>query len=269
MTAGEYLAGVALLVLVTGSLTVGAVSVRRRVLPGWSGAPARLAEITLALAGFVLASELLGTLGAFDALPLALTSLALGVAPWLWQRRASPVVARVPLAALRPPLPATGLAAFATALVLAPWLGNTRVALDGGMREQDTLWYHMPFAARFAQEGSVVHLHYVGDTSPSFLPATSELFHAAGIILFGTDFLSPLLSLAWVSLALLGAWCIGRPAGLGPATLTAAALAVSVPIILATQAGSAKNDVVGASPSGPVAPTDVTPDPEAPATPDK
>jgi len=113
------------------------------------------------------------------------------------------------------------------------------------MREQDTLWYHMPFAARFAQDGSVVHLHYVGDTSPSFLPATSELFHAAGIILFGTDFLSPLLSLAWVSLALLGAWCIGRPAGLGPATLTAAALAVSVPIILATQAGSAKNDLVG------------------------
>ena len=113
------------------------------------------------------------------------------------------------------------------------------------MREQDTLWYHMPFAARFAQESSVVHLHGVGDPSPSFLPATSELFHAAGILLFGTDFLLPLLSLAWVSLALLGAWCIGRPAGLAPATLTAAGLAASVPIILATQAGSAKNDVVG------------------------
>jgi hypothetical protein len=245
VTAGEYLGGVALLVLVAGSLTVGAVSVRRRVLPGWSGTPARLAEVTLALAGFVLASELLGTIGALDTLPLALASLAVGAAPRFWQPRAPAVVARVPSAAPRPSLPAIGLAAFATALVLAPWLGNTRYALEGGMREQDTLWYHMPFAARFAQEGSVVHLHSVGDASPSFLPAASELFHAAGIILFGTDFLSPLLSLAWVSLALLGAWCIGRPAGLAPATLTAAGLAVSVPIILATQAGSAKNDVVG------------------------
>ena len=246
MTAGEYLAGVALLVLVAGSLTAGAVSVRRRVLPTWSGAPARLAEITLALAGFVLASELLGAIGVFAALPLGLACLALAVGSWLWRRRpAAAVIARVPRAAPRPTLAATGLAAFATALVLAPWLGNTRYALEGGMREQDTLWYHMPFAARFAEEGSVIHLHDVGDASPSFLPATSELFHAAGIVLFGADFLSPLLNLGWVALALLGAWCIGRPAGLGPATLTAAGLAVSVPIILATQAGSAKNDVVG------------------------
>jgi hypothetical protein len=33
--------------------------------------------------------------------------------------------------------------------------------------------------------------------------------------------------------------------------------------------GAESNDVVGSSPSAPVAPTDVTPDPEAPATPDK
>jgi hypothetical protein len=33
--------------------------------------------------------------------------------------------------------------------------------------------------------------------------------------------------------------------------------------------GATNNTVTGASPSGPVAPTDVKPDPEAPATPDK
>jgi hypothetical protein len=246
MTLGEYLLGVAMIAAVTGSLAFGAWTLRRQLLPGWAGAPARLAETVLALTGFVLSSELLGAVGAFRALPLVLVILALGAAAWVWDRRRGRPRQVREAPATRAGLTEIGLAAFATALTVAPWLGNTRHSFEVGMvREVDTLWYHMPFAARFAETGWVTHLHGVGDASPSFLPATSELFHAAGILAFGTDALSPLLNLGWLGLALLAGWCIGRPAGVAPGTLAATALVVSMPIMIDTQPGVAKNDVVG------------------------
>ena len=90
----------------------------------------------------------------------------------------------------------------------------------------DTTWYHMPFAARFAQEDSTVHLHF---TDPLrlvawFYPQSSELIHGTAIVLFKSDWLSPLINLVWLSIALLAAWCIGRPYKVGPATLVAAAI---------------------------------------------
>jgi hypothetical protein len=246
MTLGEYLLGLSIIGALTGSLAFAGWTLRRWLLPGWAGAPARLAEAIIGLSGFVLAAELLGTVGAFRALPLVLLTVALAAAAWVYDRRrrrparaADPAVPRAPLAELC-------LAAFATALTVAPWLGNTRHSFEVGMvREVDTLWYHMPFAARFAETGWVTHLHGVGDASPSFLPATSELFHAAGILAFGTDVLSPLLNLGWLALALLAGWCLGRPAGVAPGTLTATAVALSLPIMVATQPGVAKNYVVG------------------------
>ncbi|MCW3063147.1 MAG: hypothetical protein JWN32_319, partial [Solirubrobacterales bacterium] len=41
MTAARYLAGAAVLAIVLGPVALAAVAVRARVLPGWSGAPAR------------------------------------------------------------------------------------------------------------------------------------------------------------------------------------------------------------------------------------
>ena len=64
--------------------------------------------------------------------------------------------------------------------------------------------------------GSVTALLY---TDPLYLnwfyPQVSELLHAGGILLFGNDFLSPLLNMAWLGLALFAGWCIGRPYGSG------------------------------------------------------
>src|SRR5439155_5121566 len=80
MTAGEYLLGGATIAVVAGSLALGAWTLRRQLLPGWAGAPARLAEAILACSGFVVASELLGSVGLFKALPLVLTSIALALA---------------------------------------------------------------------------------------------------------------------------------------------------------------------------------------------
>src|SRR5207248_8601653 len=78
-----------------------------------------------------------------------------------------------------------------------------------------------------------------------FYPASSELVHGLGIVLLGRDTLSPALNLIWLGLALLAAWCIGRPRGCGPLTLLGAALALATMMMDYSQAGSAANDVVG------------------------
>jgi hypothetical protein len=104
----------------------------------------------------------------------------------------------------------------------------------------------MPFAARFVQDASIVHLHF---TDPMrlvvwFYPATSELINGAGIILMHDDFLSPLLNLGWLSVGLLAAWCIGRPYGVAPATLVASALVFDSGVMVLTQAGEGRNDIM-------------------------
>lgn len=48
----------------------------------------------------------------------------------------------------------------------------------------------------------------------------------------------------WLGLALLAAWCIGRPRGLGPASLLAVAVVLDTPIFSSSQPGGGDNDVV-------------------------
>jgi hypothetical protein len=71
------------------------------------------------------------------------------------------------------------------------------------------------------------------------------MFHAAGMVAFGRDILSPWLNLVWMAVGLLAAWCIGRPFGVAPLTATAAALAFDLPVFAQTQAGAAMSDLFG------------------------
>ena len=138
-----------------------------------------------------------------------------------------------------------GIAVALALLVAAQWAGPTLLALDRGIYGGDSLWYHMPFAAHIAQTGSVTELLY---TDPLYLnwfyPQNSELIHADGLLLFGNDFLSPLLNLGWLGLALLAAWCVGRPYGAGAATVAAVAALMSANLLFSRQPGNANNDVV-------------------------
>src|SRR4029079_3633308 len=45
--------------------------------------------------------------------------------------------------------------------------------------------------------------------------------------------------------ALLAAWCIGRPFGVAPITMVAAAIALDLAVFAGTQAGSAMSDLFG------------------------
>jgi hypothetical protein len=242
---GAYLAGSLSLVAIVASLGFGGYWLRRWIVPEFSGALARLAEVVLGVALFVVALYLLGSVGLLrEGWMVAATILTGLVAGFVGRSRAPRDVAPVepPKVDKWPLLIALAVASF----TVAEWTFPSLLSLDRGMFGGDTTWYHMPFAARFAQDASIVHLQF---TDPMrlvvwFYPATSEMLHAAGIILMHDDFLSPLLNLGWLSVGLLAAWCIGRPYGVAPATLVASALVFDSGVMVVTQAGEGRNDIM-------------------------
>jgi hypothetical protein len=223
--------------------------VRALLLPGWSGAPARLAEAVLAVAGLIWVCEALGTFGGFEEGlvlgAIAVAGLAAGlIATRLAGDRPAPAGAAPPAPAIWGP--ARAIAVLACAGLAAAWMVPTLGTLAAGMDRADSLWYHMPLAARFVQTG---HLGQIEFFDPiflaSFYPANSEVLHALGLLFFDRDSVSPLLNLGLLAMALLAAWCIGRPYGLGPQALIGASVALGSQSLVEFQAGEALNDITG------------------------
>ena len=73
----------------------------------------------------------------------------------------------------------------------------------------------MPLAAHIAQTGSVTSLLYP-PTLNWFYPQSLELIHAGGILLYGNDFLSPLLNMAGSGRPVRGGASDGRTAPARP-----------------------------------------------------
>jgi hypothetical protein len=145
-----------------------------------------------------------------------------------------------------PPVPtlqlliALGVAAF----LAAHWAPGLQDVWARGLLTFDTLGYHGPFAARIAETGSVWGLHL---TDPLyfnwFYPQNSELLHATGIALLERDLFSPLINFGWLGIALLSAWCIGRPYGVAPLTTVAVALVLDIGPMVPREAGTTANDI--------------------------
>jgi hypothetical protein len=132
------------------------------------------------------------------------------------------------------------------AVVWGQWALLTSDAYGGGIFSFDSLWYHLPFAAFFAQTGSLSRVLFTqADPFVAYYPANAELLHSVGLIAMGSDLLSPMLNLVWLAVALLAAWCFGRAWRIEPITLTAGCLIAAVPILGAGQPGSAFNDIFG------------------------
>lgn len=241
ISAWSYVAGVLTLAVVAAAALAFAAAVRRTLVPDWAGAPARLAVAVAAISFVALLAELLGSVGGFRRWPLLAVSAVVGVAA---ARRANVRLRRRPCRGLQPGAEGA-VAAGLVALALEPWLQAVRIASRDGITEVDSLWYHLPAAAGFAQSGRVTTLRYFGDSAHSFLPWTSELFHAVGMVAFHADLLSLVLNLAWAALALLAAWCIGRPYRCSPAAVVACALVLALPVMATSQPATAKNDTAG------------------------
>jgi hypothetical protein len=270
---GDYLLGVLELVAILAPLAWAAWRIRGSILPAWTGAPARLAEIILGLSALILLAELLGTFGAFTDAGMIIGSLVVGVGAHLATRasegasatRQEEVGPRRDLRSLdargvrcmdaelsrsrASRLPAAApmvLAALACAALAAAWMVPTLAALAGGMDRADTLWYHMPLSTKFVQTGSLGDIYFFDPIFfASFYPANSEVLHAVPILAFGRDIVSPLLNLGFLALGLLAAWCIGRPYGLAPQALIGGSIALGAQMLIEFQAGEALNDVVG------------------------
>jgi hypothetical protein len=278
----RYLLGVAELALLAGFATMGAATLRRRLLPGFTGAPAQLATAVLALALLIWVAEILGAFGLFEAGLYLLGVAVVGLGLWLrmgggrgypyrllgfspgesvavreggsGEKEDAAAREGYPRPPTRSPGPAmlerrVDVATVVALAIVIAALGHfaidVRSKLLTGMTGFDSTWYHGPFAAGFFQSGDTWNLHFI---APQFLawlyPANAEIFHATGMLAFGRDLLSPLLNLGWFVGCLLACWCIGRPYRVAPWSLALGAVALSLPM-LSDQAGEARNDIVG------------------------
>jgi hypothetical protein len=243
---GSYIGGCFAVIGIVSAVGLGGYWLRRWIVPEFSGALARLADATIAVGLLVLSLELLGSLSILTVGWMIVVSIAVGLlgalvgwrnAPRDGREISAPQVQTIAL------LIALGVASF----TVAEWTFPSQLSLDQGMFGGDTTWYHMPFAARFAQEHSIVHLQFTDPLRLAawFYPQSSELIHGAAIVLFKSDWLSPLINLIWLAIALLAAWCVGRPYKVGPATLVAAALVLDSGVMIETQPGEGRNDIMG------------------------
>jgi hypothetical protein len=259
---GSYLVGAIQLALVLVPLAFGAQKLRRRLLPTWSGAPALLVESIVFVALLVWISEILGTFGLFYAGALIAAAVLLGLATRflpaggadLGDHPEQPLQRRDGGAksATGPAGPESPVSLLVMALVIAAtvfsWAVTTKHALDRGIFNFDSLWYHMPFAVDMVQTHSVVGMHHVETVFTNwFYPQNSELLHAVGILLTGRDTLSLFINFGWLAMAFLAAYCVGRPYGRGAATAVAAAILLECHTLVVRDPGAAKNDLAAAA----------------------
>ncbi len=271
VSTGSYILSAAALVAVALSLGFTAVRLRQRLLPTWTGAPARLVEAITGIALLIWLSEILGTLDLFYAWTLLVSSVLLaGLVLWRAPNRAGEVGAVIASPAggaggggggrtPRPPAPpprdrtrsraATSLITIGViAVVFAHWGLTTKDALDRGIFNFDSLWYHLPLAVDMVQSHSVTGMHYTDTVFTNwFYPQNSELLHAVGIALTHRDTLSLFLNFGWLAIAFLAAWCVGRPYRRGHLTVVAAAIVLECHTLVVREPGAAKNDLAAAA----------------------
>jgi hypothetical protein len=242
---GAFLAGSLELIAVAAALGFAAVRLRGRMLPGWLGAPARLAEVVLGISLYVVIAELVGVVGLYRPGWILGACLVAGVGIGLFAGTDEGKAVPLPAPAVAPY--ALAVAVTAALLVAWHWAMPTQVGLDLGMYLPNTTWHNAPFATRFVQEHQVGAIHFteVLRLTVWFYPQNSELLHSTGQLFLDTDFLSPLLNIGWMALCLLAAWSFGRPFGAAATALLALALVLDAEMLLLYQPGDAKNDIPG------------------------
>ncbi len=241
--AGAYVAGSVSLVVAVAVLAWGAWRLRGAILPHWAGAPARLAEIVMALAVVIGLAQVLGTFAAFRRFPMLVVTVAAGLGMGFVGARLRSRATRDGEPAARSRPEEVIVATLASALVAAQWATHVAFTYGRGMTHPDTVWYHAPFAARFVESGSLTGLPDRSDVLQSYYPLNSSLVHALVELPFRSDLLAPMVNVGWAAFALLAAWCIGRRRGVGPLCVLGAVVILGTPMIAGTQPGQASNDV--------------------------
>lgn len=220
---------------------------RAWLLPDWGGAIAVLADSVLVVGALCAIGQLLGSVGLFRLIPVTLVcaSAGVGAAVLAHRQRGSQAIDGPRQPRVQQPRVELAVAGIAVALVTAMWSTWVAQAYEFGIGNGDSVWYHLPIAARFVQDGWITNLQFLnGEALVTYYPANGSLLHAFGFLAFGHDDLSLVLNFAILPLVLLGGWCIGQRRGTGPAALTGVAVVMALPIVTATQPGSAKDDAL-------------------------
>lgn len=242
---GSYIGGCLAVIGIVAALGLGGYWLRRWIVPEFSGALARLADATIAVALLVVSLQILGSLSIlyFGWIVVGCIAVGLGAALLGWKMAPE---GRHEVQAPQVQTIALVIALAVASFTVAEWTFPS-LSLDQGMFGGDTTWYHMPFSAAIAQEHSTVPLHFTDPLRLAawFYPASTELLNGALIVLFKSDWLAPLQNLFWLAIALLAAWCVGRPYKVGPATLVAGAIVLDAGVMIETQPGEARNDIMG------------------------
>lgn len=247
LPASSYVLGLVGALVVVTIVGWGAWRLRGRILPDWSGAPARLAEVILALAALTTAAQFVGALHAFRRGPVFAATVVTGIAMGL-VARPRPRTEKNPTRLPSPGLRGEAVAAvLGVAFVATQWTTHVAFAFSHGMTQPDTAIYHGPVMARFLQQGRFDSLDGIAGVGQRYFHYNSELIHALATMPFGRDVASPLLNLGWAALALLAAWCVGRVGGVQHLSLLGAAALLSLPAFAANQPGQASNDIVCAA----------------------
>ncbi len=259
---GQYLLGALQIFLVAASLGSSAYRLRRKLLPSWVDAPARLIEVVVAVALLTWLSQLLGSVNLFYGWTLVagsvLIALAIRFLPGGGAVGGPTGEEALATAARGTRLAATGPAGpqpFALlvmlgviALVVFHWAITTKHALDRGIFNFDSLWYHQPFSVDMVQSHSLTGMWHVETVFTNwFYPQNSELLHAVGIALTERDVLSLFLNFGWLAVVFLAAWCIGRPYGKGHLSVVAVAILLECHTLVVREPGAAKNDLMAAA----------------------
>jgi hypothetical protein len=133
------------------------------------------------------------------------------------------------------------------ALVVGHWALTTKNALDRGVFNFDSLWYHLPFAVEMVQGHSVTGMHYVDTVFTNwFYPQNSEVLHAVGMALTGRDVQSLFINYGWLAVVFLAAWCIGRPYQRGSLSVVAVAILLEAHVLVVREPAAGKNDLMAA-----------------------
>ena len=242
---GAYLGGSFAIIGIVCALGLGAYWLRRWIVPEFSGGLARLADATIGVALLVLTLQVLGTFSILRLgwIIIGCIAVGLGTAALGW-RKAPKDVAEVQPPAINTWMLviAVGVASFTVAEWTFPVATGPR---PGHVRRRHDLVPHA-LRAGFAQQGSTVHLHLTDPLRLAawFYPQSSELIHGAAIAVMQSDWLSPLINMGWLAIGLLAAWRIGRPYNVGPASLVAGALVLDSGVLIETQPGEGRNDIM-------------------------
>ena len=261
LSLGSYLLGAAQMAVVVAALGFSAYRLRGRLLPEWDGAAARLVEVVVGVALLIWLSEVLGTFELFYAGTLVAASALVAGTVAFWP--AGPVtagdpppppVAKASSGAGPPTVPPAGetpwsllMVVGVVALVVGHWALTTKSALDRGVFNFDSLWYHLPFAVEMVQGHSLTGMHYVDTVFTNwFYPQNSEVLHAVGMSLTGRDTPSLFVNYLWLAVTLLAAWCIGRPYQRGSLCVVAVAILLEAHVLVVREPAAGKNDLMAA-----------------------